>query len=64
MDWLTPVLARIDNVALLVVVALYIMERRENRADRQALMDLLFKTTEAMHGLRNAFTALTGRPLQ
>lgn len=63
MDWLTPIFARIDNVALLVVVALYVMERRENRADRQALMELLFKNTEALNNMRTAFAAITGKTL-
>lgn len=63
MDWLTPILTRIDNVALLVVVVLYIIERKENRADRQALMDLLFKNTEALNNMRNAFSAITGKQL-
>lgn len=63
MDWLTPILTRIDNVALLVVVVLYIIERRENREDRKAMMELLFKTTEAMNGIRNAISAITGKPV-
>lgn len=63
MDWLTPILSKIDNVALLVVVVLYIIERKENREDRKALMDLLFKSTEAMNGMRNAISAISGKPI-
>jgi hypothetical protein len=70
MDWLTPILTKIDNLAVLVLILsqlglgwLFVTERKENRADRQALMDLLYKNTEALNSIRNAISAITGRPI-
>lgn len=70
MEWLIPIISKIENVAILVPVLclgglgyLYVTERRENRVDRQALMDLMLKTTDALNGLRNVLSALTGKSL-
>lgn len=68
MDWLTPILLKIDNPAVLILLLcligmgyLFITERRENRADRQALLDLLHKNTEALNGMRAVLSAITGK---
>lgn len=70
MEWLAPILAKVDNLAVLVLLLclgglgyLYISERRENRTDRQALIDLLLKNTEALNNVRNAISAISGRPV-
>lgn len=70
MEWLAPILAKVDNLAVLVLLLclggmgyLYLSERRENRADRQALIDLLLKNTEALNNVRNAISAISGRPV-
>lgn len=68
MDWLTPIFSKVDNLAVLVLGLcliglgyLYLTERRENRADRQALIDLLHKNTEALNQVRIAIAATLGR---
>ena len=62
MDWL-QILGKIDNIAVIVLLVLYITERKENRADRQALLDLLHKNTDALNNVRNAISAITGKPI-
>ena len=62
MDWL-QILAKIDNIAVIVLLVLYITERKENRADRQALLDLLHKNTDALNNVRNAISAITRKPI-
>lgn len=64
------VLAGIKDTATLVLVFalmglgwLHITTIRENRLDRAALMDLLTKNTEALNGIRNVLSAMTGKPL-
>ena len=42
---------------------LHVLTIRENRQDRQALMDLLQKNTEAINGLKNVLSARTGQVL-
>jgi hypothetical protein len=68
MDWLTPILTKVDNLAVLVLLLsqiglgyLYVTERKENRTDRQALIDLLHKNTEALNQVRIAIAATLGR---
>jgi len=70
MEWLVPLLSKIDNIAVLVLVLclgfmgwLFVTERNENRLDRQALLDLLNKNTDALNNVRNAISAITGRPM-
>lgn len=70
MEWLTAIIGKVDNLAVLVLILsqvglgyLYISERKESRADRQALLDLLHKNTEALNNVRNAISAITGRPV-
>ena len=58
-DTATLVLA----LALMGLGWLHITTIRENRQDRQALMDLLTKNTEAPNGIKNILSAMTGKPL-
>lgn len=64
------VLGQIKDLATLVLLLalmglgyLHITMIRENRLDRQALMDLLLKNTDAMNGIKNVLSAMTGKPL-
>ncbi len=70
MDWLTPILSKINDPAVLIPVLgclglgwLLVVERRENRADRQALMELMNKHTEALTQLRVMLSAILGKSL-
>lgn len=70
MEALIAVISRVDNVAVLVLLIvtagigyLYVTERRESREDRRAWMELMDRNTEALNGLRNAISAMTGKPL-
>lgn len=64
------VLGQVKDLATLVLLLalmglgyLHITMIRENRVDRQALIDLLLKNTDAMNGIRNVLSAMTGKPL-
>ena len=68
MEWLAPLLGKINDPAVLVPVLgcvglgwLLVVERRENRTDRLALMDLLNKNTEALTQLRIAIATNLNR---
>jgi hypothetical protein len=68
MDWLTPILSKINDPAVLIPVLgcmglgwLLVSERRENRTDRLALMDLLTKNTEALNQMRVTIAAILGK---
>lgn len=68
MEGLWPVLAGIKDTATLVLLLvllgggyLHITMMRENRQDRQALIDLLQKNNEALNGIRNVLSAMTGK---
>lgn len=68
---LWQVLAGIKDTATLVLILvlmgggyLHISMIRENRQDRQALIDLLQKNTEALNGIRNVLSAMTGKVIQ
>jgi peptidoglycan biosynthesis protein MviN/MurJ (putative lipid II flippase) len=57
-----------ENIAVAVLIAvnvglgyLYWTERKENRVDRNALLDSLNKVTEALNGVKLALVALSGR---
>lgn len=70
MDGLWTVLAQVKDLGTLVLLLvliglgyLHLQMVKENRADRQALVDLLMKNTEALNGIRNVLSAMTGRPL-
>lgn len=70
MDGLWQLLGSIKDTATLVLVLaliglgyLHITTRKEDRQDRQALMDLLNKNTEALNGIKVALAAMTGKAL-
>lgn len=71
MEWLGPVLqtliGKLDptTIVLLVLVGgcgyYHVIWRREDREDRQKMMDLHDKQIEATNGLRNVLSAITGK---
>lgn len=70
MDWTKIAAQLIDKldpttIVLLVLVAgcgwYHVVWRREDREDRQKMMDLHDKHIEATNGLRNLLAALTGK---
>lgn len=70
MESLVPLLGGIKDTATLVLVLalaglgwLHVTTIRENRQDRTALIDLLQKNTEALNGIKNVLSAMTGKPL-
>lgn len=70
MEGLWTVLASIkDPIALILVLALmglgwlHVQMIRENRVDRQALVDLLLKNTEALNGIKVMIAAISGKAL-
>lgn len=69
-QFLTAVVSRADNLAVLVLLAvcgaliwLHVVWRREEREDRRALLELINKNTEALNSVRMALIAITGKPL-
>ena len=61
-------LGKPENIAVAVLLAvnvglgfLYWTERKENRTDRNTLLDTLNKVTEALNGVKLALVALSGR---
>ena len=70
MTELFQLLGKIDNVAILVLSLgcfglgyLHVVWRREERADRQAMMEMVSKLTDALHDVKIAIAAMTGKPL-
>lgn len=70
MEALVAIISKVDNVAVLVLLAvtvgigyLYITERRESSEDRRAWMELVERNTEALNSLRNAISVMIGRPM-
>lgn len=73
MDSLVPVLtaliSKLDpvTIVLLILVAgcgyYHIIWRREDRDDRQKLLDAFNKNTDALSSIKNVISAATGRPL-
>ena len=64
------VLGQVKDLATVVLILalgglgyLHITMLKENRIDRQALVDLLLKNTEALNGIKNVLSAMTGKPL-
>lgn len=70
MEALIPLLSRIENVALLVSVLgcaglgyLHVIWRREERADRQKLLEIVTANTAAISELKNVLSASLGKAL-
>lgn len=66
--FLIDILGKPENIAVAVLIAgnvglslLYWTERKENRTDRNVLLESLNKMTEAMNGVKLALVALSGR---
>lgn len=64
------IIGQVKDLATLVLILalgglgwLHITMMKEGRADRQALVDLLLKNTEALNGIKNVLSAMTGKPL-
>ena len=64
------VLGQVKDIGTLVLIFalgglgyLHIQMIRENRIDRQALIDVLIKNTDALNGIKIAIAALTGKTL-
>jgi hypothetical protein len=70
MDGLWGVLAQVKDLATLVLLLallglgwLHVQMIKENRVDRQALVDLLLKNTEALNGIKVMIAAISGKAL-
>mgnify|MGYP001602776371 CR=1 FL=1 len=64
------VLGQVKDLATLVLILalgglgyLHITMIKENRLDRQALIDLLIKNNDALNALKNVLSAMTGKAL-
>ena len=64
------VLGQVKDLGTLVLILalgglgyLHLQMIRENRADRQAMIDLLLKNSDALNGLKNVLSAMTGKVL-
>jgi peptidoglycan biosynthesis protein MviN/MurJ (putative lipid II flippase) len=69
LTFFASVLGKPENIAVAVLIAtnvglgyLYWTERRENRTDRNTMLDTLNKVTEALNGVKMALVAISGRP--
>jgi len=68
LQFFAALLGKPENIAVAVLIAvnvglgvLYWTERKENRADRNALLESLNKVTEALNGVKLALVAISGR---
>ena len=68
MEWLVPILSKVDNLAVLTLILcnmglgwLYYTERSQNRSDRQQLMELHLKLVDAINDVKMAIAAFSGR---
>lgn len=68
LNFFAGVLGKPENIAVAVLICvcialgfLYWTERKENRIDRNALLESLNKVTEALNGVKLALVALSGR---
>ena len=50
-------------LALLGLGWLYVKTIGEHRLDRKELVEVITKNTEALNGIRNVLSAMTGKPL-
>jgi len=68
LQFFAALLGKPENIAVAVLIVvnvglgvLYWTERKENRADRNALLESLNKVTEALNGVKLALVAISGR---
>jgi len=68
LQFFATLLGKPENIAVAVLIAvcvglgvLYWTERKENRVDRNALLESLNKVTEALNGVKLALVAISGR---
>jgi hypothetical protein len=67
MDWLTPILSRLNEVTIFFILCLgglgylYRQERQENRQDRRDMITAIERQAEATVQLRIALSAITGK---
>lgn len=68
LQFFAGVLGKPENIAVAVLIVtniglgvLYWTERKENRVDRNALLESLNKVTEALNGVKLALVAISGR---
>ena len=68
LQFFATLLGKPENIAVAVLIAvnvglgvLYWTERKENRADRNALLESLNKVTDALNGVKLALVAISGR---
>lgn len=67
-QFLSSLFSKVDNVAILVLVAvcgalmwMHLTWRKEERDDRRQLLDLVQKNTEALNGVKLALAVMTGK---
>lgn len=73
MDWLGPVftalISKLDPISLILLIIVaacgyyHIVWRREDREDREKILDAFNRNTEALASIKNVISAATGKPL-
>lgn len=70
MEALIPLLSKIENVALLITTLgciglgwLHVIWRREERNDRQKMLEIVSANTAALAELKNVLSAIHGKPV-
>lgn len=65
------VIGKVDNVTILVLLCLlagcaylHIVWRKEDREDRKVAFETIKENTEALNGVRNTMSALTGKEIR
>ena len=71
MDVLLTILAKTENIAIIVLIGmvaglgwLHIVWRQEERQDRLRFADALDKNSDALNALRNVLSAVSGKVIQ
>lgn len=64
-------IGKVDNVTILVLLVLlagcaylHIVWRKEDREDRKSAFETIEKNTEALNGVRNTMSAMTGKEIR
>lgn len=61
MEWLPNLIQKVDNVAILILLAVNVGLFTMWREDRKAMVEALSKNTEALVALRLIVAAITGK---